>query len=94
MPKSLLLLNDRKGREREIKILIAALKNLSQLGNDGIADLLGTGGAAEVLSPDPAVEDVLDRRLDGHGLLRELERVPAHHGDGEDGADWVDDTLA
>lgn len=34
------------------------------------------------------------RVLDGLGLVGEVERVAEHHGDGEDGADGVDDALA
>lgn len=70
------------------------LEDLGQLGDDGVTDLLGAGAAAEVLRAQTVVDDGLDGVLDGLGLLGQVEGVAEHHGDGEDGANGVDDALA
>lgn len=74
--------------------LLSSLENLLQLGNDGIAHILGAGSPLEVLGPDAVVEGGLDGGLDGIGLLGQVQRVAQHHGDRQDGADGVDDALA
>lgn len=76
------------------RLLSSLVENLLQLGDDGIAHILGAGSSLEVLGPDAVVEGGLDGGLDGIGLLGEVQRVAQHHGDRQDGADGVDDALA
>lgn len=71
-----------------------ARQDLDNLLRDGVADLDGAGAAANVLGAKTAVEHVLNGVLDRLGLLGQVEGVAEHHGDGEDGADGVDDALA
>lgn len=59
-----------------------------------VADVLCGGAAAQVPGAHAVVERLLDGGLDGVCLGGEVERVAQHHGDGEDGADGVDDALA
>lgn len=70
------------------------LKKLGQLGSDGVTDLRGRVGAANVGGADVLVDDGLDGRVDHLGQLGQAQRVLEHHADGEDGGDGVDDALA
>lgn len=70
------------------------LENFLELRDDGVAHILGTGAAAQVFGQSAVVDGVLDGLLDGLGLDGQAEGVSEHHGDGENGADRVDDALA
>lgn len=67
---------------------------MCQLLHDRIANLHGGGVAAEILGSETTIQGCADSVLDGLGLLGEVEGVSEQHGDGEDGADGVDDALA
>lgn len=77
-----------------IRVEHLTLKDLLQLFDNGIAHVGSASIAADILGPDTAVNGVLDGLLDGIGLLWKVKRVPAHHGDRENGTRGVDDTLA
>lgn len=70
------------------------LQDLGQLSNDGVARLRGLRVTAHVLRPQARINSLPDGLLDGLGLLGQVQRVAQHHGDGQDGADGVDDALA
>lgn len=71
-----------------------SLENLGQLLDNLITDSHSAGAAAHVLGAQAPVNGGLDGVLDGLGLVGEVEGVAEHHGDGEDGAEGVDDALA
>lgn len=62
--------------------------------NDRVAELVGLGVAAHVLGTQATVNGRLDSRLDRFGFFGQVEGVAKHHGDGENGADRIDDALA
>ena len=70
------------------------LEDLLQLRDNRVTHLDSTNGASKVLCPHTIVESSLNRGLDGSRLLGQVERIPQHHGDGEDSTDGVDDALA
>lgn len=81
-----------KGLAREPRS--RGLEDGDELPGHLVAHLGGGGAAAQVRCAKALVEGLVDGGLDGAGLVREVERVAEHHGDGEDGADGVDDALA
>lgn len=76
------------------KLLCLSLEDLLQLGSNSITDLGGAVGATDIAGADTGLDDVADSGLDGLGLLWQVKGVQAHHGCGQDRADWVDDALA
>lgn len=69
-------------------------QNLLELCDDRITHILSASAATNIPCPGAIVNGVLHSLLDGVGLLGEAERVPQHHGDGQDGADGVNNALA
>lgn len=75
-------------------IVALSLEDLGQLLHDGVSRLDRSRVAAHVFRPQTTVDGGPHGVLDGLGLGREVEGVPEHHGDGEDGAERVHYTLA
>lgn len=70
------------------------LKQLLQLGSDGIANLGSLGCAANVASADTSLDDVAHSLLNHASHVDHVERVLHHHGNRQDSSDGVNDALA
>lgn len=70
------------------------LEQLLQLGGDSITDLDGGSLAANIASAHTSFNDVAHGLLDDASLVEQTEGVLHHHGNGKDGGNGVDDTLA
>lgn len=81
-------------RVASIHIRHLTLQDLLQLLDNGITHVGSASSTADIPRPDTVVDGVLDSSLNRIGLFGEVERVPEHHGDGENGAGRVDDALA
>lgn len=70
------------------------LKQLLQLGGDGIADLGSLGCTTNVAGAYTSLDDVAHSLLNQASHVNHVEGVLHHHGNREDSGDGVNDTLA
>lgn len=70
-------------------ILPSCLENLGQLSNNCISCFSGACATAHILGSQPGVDGSADRILDYFSLMREIQRVTEHHGDGKNSANGI-----
>lgn len=71
-----------------------SLEEFDEFSNNGITHVSCASRATQILGTDTVVDSQLNSSLNSSSLFGQVERVLEHHGNGEDGANGVDNALA